>query len=194
MIRSSCLIVAALGATFVLSACAPMPASRGIQERSSSMLWDELTLSTDTRQIMLIEAELGSRGQTVSPYGTEYLGRRTSGTVGRAVYARTTPPTENRNCSDFPNSAAAQRFFLQAGGPVSDPHGLDRDGDGNACEWGNDLRASVSSFRRSEARKATAARQAQVSARRQSSSTCYTGPRGGTYTITASGNRNYDGC
>lgn len=28
----------------------------------------------------------------------------------------------------------------------------------------------------------------------QATSTCYTGPRGGTYTITASGRKNYGGC
>jgi len=32
------------------------------------------------------------------------------------------------------------------------------------------------------------------SARSAGGQTCYTGPRGGTYTITASGNKNYSGC
>ena len=40
----------------------------------------------------------------------------------------------NRNCSDFSTWRAAQDFFLNAGGPESDPHGLDGDGDGIACE------------------------------------------------------------
>lgn len=38
----------------------------------------------------------------------------------------------DKNCSDFSTQRAAQRFF-ESQGP-GDPHGLDRDGDGVACE------------------------------------------------------------
>jgi endonuclease YncB( thermonuclease family) len=38
------------------------------------------------------------------------------------------------NCSDFPNQAAAQAFYIAAGGPTYDPHRLDSDHDGIACE------------------------------------------------------------
>ncbi|MCM3217751.1 excalibur calcium-binding domain-containing protein [Niallia taxi] len=41
----------------------------------------------------------------------------------------------DRNCSDFSTGAEAQEFYLAAGGPSSDPHDLDRDNDGNACDW-----------------------------------------------------------
>lgn len=40
----------------------------------------------------------------------------------------------DRDCSDFPSWDAAQRFFLEAGGPERDPHRLDANGDGIACE------------------------------------------------------------
>lgn len=40
----------------------------------------------------------------------------------------------DRDCSDFGTQRAAQIFFLNAGGPRSDPHRLDSDGDGIACE------------------------------------------------------------
>ncbi len=40
----------------------------------------------------------------------------------------------DRDCSDFDTQAAAQRFFLEHGGPDSDPHRLDADGDGVVCE------------------------------------------------------------
>lgn len=40
----------------------------------------------------------------------------------------------DRDCGDFATQAAAQRFFLDHGGPQSDPHRLDADGDGIACE------------------------------------------------------------
>ncbi len=40
----------------------------------------------------------------------------------------------DRDCGDFPSQAAAQSFFLANGGPQSDPHRLDDEGDGIACE------------------------------------------------------------
>lgn len=40
----------------------------------------------------------------------------------------------DRDCGDFDSQRAAQIFFLNQGGPNSDPHGLDSDGDGIACE------------------------------------------------------------
>jgi len=39
-----------------------------------------------------------------------------------------------RNCSDFGDQRAAQRYFLGRGGPRRDPDGLDSDGNGVACE------------------------------------------------------------
>ena len=38
------------------------------------------------------------------------------------------------DCEQFPFQEDAQSFFLRAGGPGSDPHNLDADGDGIACE------------------------------------------------------------
>jgi endonuclease YncB( thermonuclease family) len=40
----------------------------------------------------------------------------------------------DRDCGDFPSQAAAQNFFLANGGPHNDPHRLDDEGDGIACE------------------------------------------------------------
>ena len=40
----------------------------------------------------------------------------------------------DRDCGDFGSHEEAQRFFLANGGPSSDPHKLDRDHDGLACE------------------------------------------------------------
>lgn len=40
----------------------------------------------------------------------------------------------DRNCADFATHAEAQAFFIAAGGPVHDPHRLDGDDDGKACE------------------------------------------------------------
>ena len=49
----------------------------------------------------------------------------------------TSPPDEvsdDRNCGDFSSWQEAQDFFLSEGGPDNDPHGLDNNGDGIACE------------------------------------------------------------
>ena len=40
----------------------------------------------------------------------------------------------DKDCGDFSSHAEAQAFFLANGGPASDPHRLDRDNDGLACE------------------------------------------------------------
>lgn len=40
----------------------------------------------------------------------------------------------DRDCSDFDTQAQAQNFFINQGGPDYDPHGLDADGDGRACD------------------------------------------------------------
>lgn len=40
----------------------------------------------------------------------------------------------DRDCGDFTARAEAQSFFEAAGGPERDPHRLDSDGDGIACE------------------------------------------------------------
>ncbi|TAX39172.1 excalibur calcium-binding domain-containing protein [Rhizobium leguminosarum] len=162
----------------------PLPIDYRLVE--TSQLWADLTDATSTRQIMNIEAELGVRGETST--GAEYLGRRTSASVGVASYLRSGGSTSDRDCSDFPSTADAQRFFLWNGGPALDPHGLDRDGDGYACEFGKTLLASVSRH------KSKPVPPVRLSAPRVTSDQCFTGPRGGTYTITASGNKNYGGC
>ncbi|MDQ3930146.1 MAG: thermonuclease family protein, partial [Chloroflexota bacterium] len=44
------------------------------------------------------------------------------------------PNGPDRDCPDFATQEEAQRFFLAAGGPDRDPHRLDGDHDGIACE------------------------------------------------------------
>lgn len=44
------------------------------------------------------------------------------------------PNGPDRDCGDFATQAEAQAFYESAGGPVSDPHRLDGEGDGVACE------------------------------------------------------------
>lgn len=44
------------------------------------------------------------------------------------------PSGPDVNCGNFATHAEAQAFFLAAGGPQADPHRLDGDNDGSACE------------------------------------------------------------
>jgi endonuclease YncB( thermonuclease family) len=44
------------------------------------------------------------------------------------------PDGPDRDCGDFSTHEVAQRFFEAAGGPAQDPHRLDGDGNGVACE------------------------------------------------------------
>jgi hypothetical protein len=40
----------------------------------------------------------------------------------------------DKDCSDFSSWRAAQKFYKKHGGPQRDPHRLDGDDDGIACE------------------------------------------------------------
>jgi hypothetical protein len=59
-----------------------------------------------------------------------------SGTIFISLTAVSASPAQAKdaNCSDFSSQAAAQNYFINHGGPNSDPEGLDEDGDGIACE------------------------------------------------------------
>lgn len=51
-----------------------------------------------------------------------------------AIGGGSTPAATDRDCGDFSSQAAAQDFFLDHGGPERDPHRLDWDENGVACE------------------------------------------------------------
>lgn len=57
-------------------------------------------------------------------------------TASAGLMATPTSPSHaaDRDCGDFANQRDAQIFFLNNGGPNNDPHGLDAEGDGIACE------------------------------------------------------------
>ncbi len=168
-----------------LTACSTSslePLSTRLEAQSTASLWLQQQASQSPLELMYIEAELGARGQVNR--GSNYLGKRTRSAYGQALYARNSGGGDVLNCSDFASSAAAQKFFLASGGPFLDPNDLDRDGDGLACEWG----ARITQI------AATRIVPVVQSRPRYYSSQCFVGPRGGTYTITASGNKNYGGC
>lgn len=53
-----------------------------------------------------------------------------------AAVALSAPPVSaaDKDCSDFSTWRQAQRFYKKHGGPKKDPHRLDADHDGIACE------------------------------------------------------------
>jgi hypothetical protein len=53
-----------------------------------------------------------------------------------AAFALWTPAASasDKDCGDFATQRAAQIFYLKHGGPRQDPHRLDADDDGVACE------------------------------------------------------------
>jgi hypothetical protein len=123
--------------------------------------------------------------------GTWYLGQKTASAFGNKLYQRTaasSTKSDLKNCSDFSSGAEAQKYFLASGGPVSDPNGLDGDGDGLACDWGRQITKAKKRF----ASKPKATPRATSTYR--SSGHCYVGPRGGRYTITSGGKKNYGSC
>jgi hypothetical protein len=52
----------------------------------------------------------------------------------KAILQIKTQAAREYDCTDFDSHSEAQNFFIDEGGPSSDPHGLDRDSDGLACE------------------------------------------------------------
>ena len=128
----------------LLCACAPAPPppdprlsalADAYAGEANETLWKRQATSADSRELMMVEAELGTRGQLADSHG-RYLGSRTAAGVGVGSYARPAPLSHAVTCASFPNAAAAQRAFLAGGGPALDPFGLDGDGDGYACAWG----------------------------------------------------------
>lgn len=55
-------------------------------------------------------------------------------TIASAPTSTATTAAKDMDCGNFSSQAAAQNYFINHGGPNSDPDGLDRDGDGIACD------------------------------------------------------------
>ena len=87
----------------------------------------------------------------IMPEGTTEIEHETHGRNANIVYYALTTKHEvgekqfersgsrstgnTYNCRSFYDSAHAQQFFLDSGGPEEDMYRLDPDGDGYACKW-----------------------------------------------------------
>lgn len=67
-------------------------------------------------------------------WGGEAEDAHQGGAAGSTPALRYDPFGPDRDCSDFATWEEAQAFYLAAGGPERDPHRLDSDRDGIACE------------------------------------------------------------
>lgn len=54
--------------------------------------------------------------------------------IAAAVLAQPAAAFQDRDCADFNTQSQAQHFYKKHGGPRHDPHRLDADRDGLACE------------------------------------------------------------
>lgn len=80
----------------------------------------------------------GIAGAALTPSDTNTPSQNPSTTSVESSASRSnsqssrTAPVGDRDCADFATHDEAQTFFVKAG--VGDPHNLDRDSDGVACE------------------------------------------------------------
>ncbi|MCS3940249.1 hypothetical protein GGP84_002901 [Salinibacter ruber] len=111
--------------------------------------WPELKSAAGTSEPLLIERGLAWYYEQYPPNETEYAHlERQARNADRGLWSqanpippwewrdRTSGPSEtaarDRDCGDFDTQPEAQRFFERH--QPGDPHGLDGNGDGQACE------------------------------------------------------------
>lgn len=78
----------------------------------------------------LITVSIFSENKTYDPYTSDYE-VDTNDLINNPYSSTST----DHDCRDFKNGKEAQLFYEANGGPLSDPHGLDKDKDGRACDW-----------------------------------------------------------
>ncbi len=85
----------------------------------------------------LVVVQPGSVPTETSGVNVALYAKQASNAVGQSVYRRSAGArvTGIGGCGRYGSADAAQRAFLAAGGPTSDPNGLDPDGDGFACQF-----------------------------------------------------------
>ncbi|MDJ1007816.1 MAG: hypothetical protein QNJ13_08325 [Paracoccaceae bacterium] len=128
-------------------ASAPSLNNPGISdEQDFEAVSERQTIESDAARLERLRAEYqviqpsalpersGADGPNIVAYALE-----TTHPVGQQVYRRSgrQPTREDLliRCAAYVSNDAAQRAFLEAGGPQRDRQGLDPDGDGYACFW-----------------------------------------------------------
>lgn len=110
----------------------PAPATMGVRSGSRSSGNAPVQIVPDE---MLPKTETGPYpGSTPVLVRYAFEANHQPGTV---TYSRSTGSQAQaaRVCASYESTDAAQTAFLAAGGPQSDPRGMDPDGDGFVCGW-----------------------------------------------------------
>jgi competence protein ComEC len=87
---------------------------------------------TTTHGTVSTPVPVTATGATITPQPLAPTAAPTPAGAGTTV--QYDPHGPDRDCGDFTTHTAAQVFFVASGEPTRDPHGLDGDGDGVACE------------------------------------------------------------
>jgi hypothetical protein len=127
-----------------------IPSSYMIRDMTpTAELWRQQETASGSA-LFEVEAVLGSRGEYSN--GVSYIGKRTASLVGVSRFPRSADDVLNGatiSCADPGGNSAAgmQGWFLDTGsGPELDILGLDPDGDGFACNWGEQVKAIAAKY------------------------------------------------
>lgn len=100
------------------------------QQRHDAAVAEQRLAAARSQLVVVPPSALPNRVEGVN---IALYAQQTNHAVGQRVYRRSGGLTSR--CGRYRSADDAQRAFLAAGGPDVDPHGLDRDGDGFACNW-----------------------------------------------------------
>lgn len=98
---------------------------------------DAARIASNRAQYHVVQPEALPERESAGPNIVAYA-LKTTNPVGTPVYKRggfNKKGKYERNCAQIPQPDLAQIAFLEAGGPMQDPKGMDPDGDGYACDW-----------------------------------------------------------
>jgi len=114
------------------SATATLPTSTQRLTSTPAAISTRVPTATHTPTLIAIYTTTATPSHSAAPTLTASATPRTGSRTGLPL--RYDPLGPDRNCGDFKTWAEAQDFFEAAGGPTNDPHRLDGDHDGIACE------------------------------------------------------------
>lgn len=101
------------------------------QQRHDAAMAEQQLAAARSQLVVVQPGQLPNRVEGVN---IALFAQQTNNAVGQRVYRRSGGGISS-GCGRYRTADDAQRAFLAAGGPQSDPLGLDRDGDGFACSW-----------------------------------------------------------
>jgi len=111
-----------------------------ISDNSFSTVVQQESIETDAAKLAaLSQANVVLQAQPLPERETganpAAFARSTTHNIGERLYKRSSRSSASQRCRKYGNPDAAQRAFLDAGGPESDDLRLDPDGDGFVCGW-----------------------------------------------------------